>query len=294
MPDFAFVTMDVFTDRPFGGNPLAIVAGADGLDDEAMQRIAREFNLSETVFLRHGGDEADADIRIFTPAVELPFAGHPTVGAAAYLASGRGVGAGRLTLRTRLGLVEAEAARLSGRLLEAAVSAPRLQAPASAPDRGTAAAVLGLAPEEVVLDPAGWQTGQPFTFVALAGRESLARAALDAALWMAVRDEPWAACFYPFTMDDWQSGDTVHARMFGPGVGIAEDPATGGAATALAGLLCGLRERPNGSWTWTIHQGEEMGRPSRIALEVETSGGRPAAVRLRGTAVPMTKGVLSL
>lgn len=292
MPDFAFVTMDVFTDRPFGGNPLAIVPDAEGLDDEAMQRIAGEFNLSETVFVRPGGDGADADIRIFTPRVELPFAGHPTVGAAAYLASERGAGTGGLTLRTRLGLVEAEAGRLGDRLLDAVISVPRLPAPASAPDRGTAAALLGLAPEAIVRDPAGWQTGQPFTYVALADRDSLARAALDVAAWNGVRDEPWAACFYLFTMAE--GGDTIHARMFGPGVGIAEDPATGGAASALAGLLCDREEKPDGAWTWTIHQGVEMGRPSRIGLEVETRGGRPAAVRLRGTVVPMTKGVLSL
>jgi trans-2,3-dihydro-3-hydroxyanthranilate isomerase len=201
---------------------------------------------------------------------------------------------GGLTLRTRLGLVEAESARLGDRLLEAIISVPRLPAPASAPDRGTAAALLGLAPETIVRDPAGWQTGQPFTFVALADRDALARAALDVAAWNALRDEPWVACFYLYTMADRHDGDTIHARMFGPGVGIAEDPATGGAASAFAGLLCDREEKPDGAWTWTIHQGVEMGRPSRIGLEVETRGGRPAAVRLRGTAVPMTKGVLSL
>ncbi len=294
MPDLDFVTMDVFTDRPFGGNPLAIVPRAEGLDDRTMQSIAREFNLSETVFFLPGSDGADADIRIFTPFVELPFAGHPTVGAAAYLAGERGGRASRMTLRTRLGLVEAEASRLGDRLLESLISAPRLPARASAPDRETAAALLGLAPDEVVRDPAGWHTGQPFTFVPLKSRDALARSALDAVRWNKVRAEPWAGCLYPFSMADWQSGDIIHARMFGPGVGIAEDPATGGAATALAGLLCDWQDKADGAWTWTIHQGEEMGRPSRIGLEVDVRDGKPASVRLRGTVVPMTTGVLSL
>lgn len=294
MPDFDFVTLDVFTDRPLGGNPLAIVADAEGLDDGTMQRIAREFNLSETVFLLPGTGGADHDMRIFTPAVELPFAGHPTVGTAAFLASRPGMTAGAMTLRTRLGLVEAEGSRLGDRLLEAAISAPRLPAPASAPDRETAASLLGLAPEEIVRDPEGWHTGQPFTFVPLINREALARAALDAARWNAVRGEPWAAGFCLFTMADWRAGDTIHARMFGPGLGIAEDPATGGAATAVAGLLCDWQDRSDGAWTWTIHQGEDMGRPSRIGLEVNVKDGKPASVRLHGTVVPMTRGVLSL
>lgn len=289
-----FVTLDVFTEVPFGGNPLAIFPEAEGISETAMQTIAAELNLSETVFVTDAAG-AEPRLRIFTPKAELPFAGHPTVGTAIFLAGMRPAGSeSSLLMQTRSGPVGARIRVRDDGCKEALITVPRLPAAGSAPGLEAAAATLGLRPDELAAAPVAYEAGVPFTFVQVADRECLARTRLDSGRWAATFGKAWAPQLYVVSMEDRERGREVHARMFAPALGITEDPATGAAAAALAGVLHDLQRPGDGEATWIIHQGEDMGRPSRIVLEASVAGGRLAQVRLGGTAVPMSEGVLHL
>lgn len=289
-----FVTLDVFTEVPFGGNPLAIFPEAEGIAEAAMQTIAAELNLSETVFVTDAAGP-EPRLRIFTPRAELPFAGHPTVGTAIFLADMRPAGAeSGLLMQTRSGPVGARIRVRNDGRKEALITVPRLPAAGAAPGLGDVAATLGLRPDALVADPLAYEAGVPFTFVQVADRECLARVRLDSGRWTATFGTAWASQLYVVSMEDWERGREVHARMFAPALGIAEDPATGAAAAALAGMLHDLQRPGDGEITWIIHQGEDMGRPSRIVLEASVADGKLIQVRLGGTAVPMSEGVLRL
>ena len=295
--------LDVFAGKPLAGNPLAVVLDADGLDDAAMQRIAGEFNLSETVFVLEPRDPVHfARLRIFTPAAELPFAGHPTVGAAILLASLRApellrAGEVGLVLEEGIGPVSCTARHRRGEAAHARFEAPRLPEPwGDPPDPAALATMLGLKPDEVGGALAGhapsrYDAGVPFTFVPLASLDALARARLRAP----AHEE--RALYYLYA-DDPEPGDAefhVRARMLAHGLGVGEDPATGSAAVAFAGTLarCG-RLLPDGDHDCRIVQGVEMGRPSRIGLAFTIDGGRLASVTVGGEAVVVADGVLRL
>lgn len=288
-----FLTMDVFTDRCFSGNPLAIFPEADGLDDATMQRIAAEMNLSETVFLQTGRNEATRKLRIFTPKSELPFAGHPTVGAAIYLAQEAGLQDGdMLTMQVPAGDVVAAIGRTAAGLATAEITAPRApEARAGATIEQCAAALL-LQPDEIPHAPRICDAGNPFTVIPVNSRDTLTRAKLDPVAWAAGPGATEAAKMFIVTMEDWQHGDTVHARMFGPSVGIAEDPATGSAAVALAAFLQALQSPADGTHHWRIHQGDDMGRPSLMVLRAVIEGGRVVSAHVGGTAVRVVAGTL--
>ena len=287
-----FVTLDVFTDVPFGGNPLAIFPEAEGIAEAAMQTIAAELNLSETVFVTDAAGPTPR-LRIFTPRAELPFAGHPTVGTAIFLAGMRSdAGEPSLLMETRSGPVRAMIHTRDDGRKEALISVPRLPAAGAAPGPDAVAATLGLRSDQLVAAPVAYEAGVPFTFVRVADRDCLARARVDSGRWTTTFSNAWAPQLYVVFMEDWQQGREIHARMFAPALGIAEDPATGAAAAALAGMLYELQRPVDGEIAWFIHQGEDMGRPSRIVLEARVSGGGLAEVRLGGTAVPMSEGTL--
>ena len=293
--DYAFLTLDVFTSQPFGGNPLGVFPKADGLDTPTMQAIAAELNLSETVFITSPDDGSPPRLRIFTPKTELPFAGHPTVGAATVIADRTGrIGKGEFSIETTAGQARAEVQRREDGLLEASVIAPRLPASGPAPGSDEAAAVLGLNEDQIIAPPIAFEAGVPITFVRLASREALSKARIDTAIWNEVFRNAWAPQVYPFFMADWQNGREIHARLFAPGVGIPEDPATGAAAVALAGVLHELQRPADRTVSWLIRQGEDMGRPSRIALSATEEDGRLVSVSIGGPVVPMTRGTLSL
>jgi trans-2,3-dihydro-3-hydroxyanthranilate isomerase len=284
----AFETCDVFTDRAFGGNPLAVVHGAEGLDDARMQAIAREFNLSETVFVtRLDAARAEAELRIFTPGAELPFAGHPNVGAAARLAA-RLPGVARLTLRNRAGPVAARVRRdAAGAPVGAVIAAPRPFARQGEVPAATVAACAAL-PEDAVSAsrhaPALCGAGTPFVVAELAGIAALEAASPDAAAFRRLLPGPGLLLYAP-------SGEgRVRARMFHPGVGVAEDPATGSAACALAGLLLSL-DPPRAALGLTIAQGQEIGRPSVIEAEAARQG-EAIRVAVGGGVVPVSEGRL--
>lgn len=286
---YDYLVLDVFTDRPFGGNPLAVFPDAKGLDAAAMQIIAGELNLSETIFLTAGAEPDRWSARIFTPGMELPYAGHPTIGAALALAKLGRVSGDSLILDEAVGAV---AVTLSG---EAAIlTSLRLPEEVEAPlDAAAAAALLGLASDELgPLAPSAWSAGVAFTFIPVANREALARASLDLTVWRARLAGSAAPHVYAFALADWDHGARVRARMFAPAMGISEDPATGAAATALAGLLARAQRRGEGSHAWRIHQGVEIGRPGLIRLEADVAGGAVTAVRVGGEAVLVARGRL--
>ncbi|WP_137391192.1 PhzF family phenazine biosynthesis protein [Rhodoligotrophos defluvii] len=292
--EYDFVTLDVFTTQRFGGNPLAVFSDGSGLPQATMQAIAGEMNLSETVFVLDDGSGAPR-LRIFTPKAELPFAGHPTVGTATVIAARDGhTDKGAFLMHTAAGPVHAEVRRRPDGLMEASIAAPKLPSKGTAPGVNDAAAALSLSAEEVIAAPVGFEAGVPFTFVRVASREALSRARVDTACWETAFRRAWGPPVYPFTMADWTNGREIHARLFAPGVGIPEDPATGSAAAALVGALCEFQSLDNGRHEWLIHQGEDMGRPSQIHLSAMIENGRATSVYLRGAVVPVIRGTLAV
>lgn len=299
-----FHTLDVFTRTPFGGNQLAVVTDAGALDEAAMRRIAREFNLSETVFLVPATrPEATHRMRIFTPGMELPFAGHPTVGTAVLLALlGEvpldGAGTGTLVLEQQVGLVRVAVRVESKRVGWARLTAARdpERGPA-APARDGIAAMLGLAEPDVLGDaqhaPERWSAGTPFLIVPVADPAALGRVRFDRARWEPLLAGSWAPHVYVFSPDPEHGAGAFRARMFAPEMGIPEDPATGAAATAVAGYLA-ARERGSGPRRWTVRQGVEMGRPSLLEVEAEVRDGAARRVSVSGSAVRMADGTLRL
>lgn len=298
----AYRLLDVFTDRPLAGNPLAVVLDGAGLDGADMQAVAAEFNLSETVFvLPAEGTEADARLRIFTPSTELPFAGHPTVGTAVCLAlvdGGERRAGGGIVLDVEAGrlrcTVSAEG-ELRGR---ASVGLPilprRLEADV---DPALVADTLGLARADVGFAGHGlgvWSAGVPFLLVPLKDRDAVARAAVAAGPWPRLQSEAGTHGVFVYCRDCVDLTRQFHARMFAPSLGITEDPATGAAVAALAGQIVASDNPGEGRQRLVIEQGFEMGRPSLIGLKLVIAAGRLTAASLEGEAVVVGEGRLHL
>lgn len=293
-----FVTLDVFTSRRFAGNPLAVVLDAEGLATDAMQSVAREFNLPETVFLSPPANAAHrARLRIFTPTAELPFAGHPTVGTAVLLAQLDGAKEPRrLVLEEKIGLVQCE---VSPRGLEhghACFLIPQLpQRREQVPDAAAIAAALHLETSEIGFHgfaPSSWSAGLSFVFVPLRSLEAVQRCRPDLGVFDSVFGfgEPGKA--YVFCRKTVDAKHAFHARMFAPGMGIPEDPATGSAAAAFAGLLARHDQPADGERRIVIEQGYEMGRPSEIELTMTITGGALTAASIGGAAIVVSEGMI--
>jgi len=299
--DLPFHTLDVFTHRTFGGNPLGVFPAATHLSTELMQRIAREMNLSETVFLGPPETaEGTARVRIFTPAVEVPFAGHPTVGSAIFLA---GVatdppheGEVTLVLEENVGLVPVdvrfEAREPTFARFTTAMLPEHRPSPHPASDLAT---MVGLDAADVGpdgLDVEMVSCGLPYHIIPVASLEAVKRATLDPTLWRKMLAESWAHHVYLVCMDADEAGVDVHVRMFAPGSGVAEDPATGSAAAALGGYLSRIDGREEARLTWTVEQGSEVGRPSLLYVEADRALGATKAVRVGGKAVAVSRGTM--
>lgn len=295
--------LDVFTGTRFGGNPLAVVLhGADGLDDAALQRIAREFNLSETTFVFPPTVPSHTRrVRIFTPARELPFAGHPTVGTAIALALAGEVpmpaeGEAVQTLELGVGPTRVVVRAHDGLARWAQLAVAKLPEEGAPLDRAIVRDALGLADDDLLPadthPPAVSSCGTPFLMVPLATRDALRRAAIQPATWSAHLEHTDASFVCVFTADDAGEGFDLAARVFVPSDGIAEDPATGSAIAALGGYLARRTPRTTGTLRWLVSQGTEMGRPSRLELEVDKTDGTITAVRVAGNAVWMGEGRL--
>lgn len=293
-----FVTLDVFTNRPFTGNPLAVVLDAEGLDTDGMQTIAGEFNLSETVFVQPPEDPRQrADIRIFTPARELPFAGHPTVGTAVLLAlldqEGQ-PGAAAFGLRERVGIVPCAVEVLDATKGTARFKLPRLPLTwGEGKETSECAWALGLDPTEIGFErhvPSRHSAGVAFDLIPVSSLDALARSkpgndAFDKTF--GDSDHPAA---YVYARVPGAQGLRFRARMFGPGMGIAEDPATGSAAAAFAGALMQCEPLGDGTHDIVIEQGVEMGRPSEIGLQMVIKGGALVSAEIGGSAVMISRG----
>lgn len=296
-----FYTLDVFTGDALAGNPLAVILDAEGLNDHAMQAIAGEFNLSETVFVRPPADpRSRAALRIFTPGRELPFAGHPTVGTAVLLAildHGGGHGHVAFDLEERIGLVPCSVEVKDDGLGRAAFTLPRLPAPLGEAANDIAIAqALSLKPGDIGFGrhrPSVFGAGVGFTCVPVSDRAALARARPDRAHWGAIRpaDHPNA---YVYCRDPERAGHHWRARMFAPDMGVMEDPATGSAAAAFAGVLAEFEGLEDGEHRFVIEQGYEMGRPSQIELQLTLAEGGLVAAAIGGQAVIVSEGSLRL
>jgi trans-2,3-dihydro-3-hydroxyanthranilate isomerase len=296
-----FCTLDVFTDRRFGGNPLAVFADVPELPTELMQNIAREFNLSETVFIVKPRDpRATRRLRIFTPARELPFAGHPTIGAAQVLVeeglAGLSGATGRFLLEEEVGLVPIEVQRREdGAWFVQLTTATLPEEGPAAPPVAELSKLLSVAESDILQDgdfAQFYSCGVPFLFVPLRARSVLGRVSIDLASSRRIQAAAGASQVFAFSYDPERESSDIRARMFAPEFGIVEDPATGSAAAAFAGYLARRSRQKKGTLRWTLEQGFEMGRPSIIYLEADIADGAVTAVRVGGTAVRVTDGVL--
>ena len=296
-----FQTLDVFTETALAGNPLAVVLDAEGLDDSRMQAIAAEFNLSETVFVFEPRNPINtARVRIFTPRRELPFAGHPTIGTAALLAHQR---AGDLLAAQDLGIVLEEAVgdvvcsarHRQGKALAAYFELPKLpeRLAGTPPSKEQIAEAFGLEPKDLGFgahEPSLFTAGTPYLFVPVRSLDAIGRAKPGAVAGSAA-DDPAA---FLYTGEAARSGSAYHARMFAPAWGVTEDPATGSAAAAFAGVVCAFDRPGDGEHALTIEQGFKMGRPSLIALGLTIEAGSLRGATIGGSVVLVSSGSLDL
>jgi trans-2,3-dihydro-3-hydroxyanthranilate isomerase len=298
-----FVTLDVFTSVPFGGNQLAVFADASGIPEDALIQITREFNFSEVTFCYPPANPAHTKrVRIFTPGKEIPFAGHPTVGtaialhvlgakdaasaASASLVLEEGVGPIAVTVRSGGGLPFAQFA---------VAKLPEIGPPP--PSRGVLAEILSIDAEDIQVSPSAPQNvscGLPFLMVPLRSVDAVSRSRVKIDKFEATLKSAWASEIFVFAKDPARGNAHYHTRMYAPGINIAEDPATGSANACLAGYLAARAPEKDGTLSWTVDQGVEMGRPSRIEIEADKKGGAITAIRVGGNAVMMSEGMLTL
>jgi trans-2,3-dihydro-3-hydroxyanthranilate isomerase len=297
-----FHILDVFTNRRFGGNPLAVVLDADALSGETMQTIAREFNQSETVFVLKAQNPAhSAMIRIFTPSKELPFAGHPTVGTAVLLAELKAPEPSHdalVVIEQTIGIVRVGVKLREGQAPFAEFDAPKLPAEAGGlPHVDKLAAGLELLPSEIGFEnhkPTCYAAGNAFAFVPVASLDAIARARVSSAHWAAAFQEQGLVGAYLYTRQCIHTTSAFHVRMFAPDVGVPEDPATGSAAVCFAGVIAKFDDLPEGLHRRQVEQGYEMGRPSEIQLTLSSTGGRLTNVRIGGHAVRVAEGTIAI
>lgn len=296
--------LDVFTERPFGGNPLAVVLGADHLSPAEMQTIAREFNLSETVFvLATSTPGHTARIRIFTPSRELPFAGHPTLGTAVLLAElraplGNGQGDAIIALEEEVGSIRVGVRTRNGGASFGEFDAPKMTVPIetlSEPEQ--IAASFGLVPAEIVFEnhkPTMIRGTPSFAYVPVANLEAMAKVKVAPQHWARAFRDRGVMGVYLYTRQCVRTQSAFHTRMFAPDIGVPEDPATGSAAASFAHVVQEFDGLPDGVHKRAIEQGFEMGRPSAISLTMSVARGKLESVRIGGYAVRVAEGVLKI
>jgi trans-2,3-dihydro-3-hydroxyanthranilate isomerase len=298
-PKRRFDTLDVFTDQKLAGNPLAVVHNAEGLTTDEMQSIAREFNLAETVFVLAPTDPVNtAKIRIFTPRRELPFAGHPTIGTAINIAQLRAasmLSSGVvIALEEDIGLIRVDVRKSGAKAAHAHFELPRLpELLPLRPDANLVASALGLSGDELGFEGhvvRRASAGVPFTTIPVASVEALGRATpqigatFDLAFTAGENTAPFL--YTRAAANEWR------VRMFAPHWGVAEDPATGAAVAAFAAVLASFERLGNGTHQHILHQGIEMGRPSKIILDLTLENGALTSAAIGGSAVPISEGTL--
>lgn len=299
--ELRYITADIFTESRFGGNPLAVLPNAPDFSDEVMLSIAREFNYSETVFVQPPERPFNTrKLRIFTPGGEVPFAGHPTVGSAHVLAAIGEIplngGETRITFEEKVGLVPVRIVSQDGAPVFCQLSAAKMpEVGPPLPPNADLAAMLGIDQDDILtgkLHPQTVTCGLPFAFVPLRDRHAVARCKLNLERWEQTLKGTWTDMVYVFALDAQYPSSDVHGRMFGPGVGVPEDPATGSACAALGGYLAMRALDKNGTQRWIVEQGFEMGRPSILDVEADVAGGRITGIRVGGNSVLVMEGTL--
>jgi trans-2,3-dihydro-3-hydroxyanthranilate isomerase len=297
-----FETVDVFTHQRFSGNPLAVVLNAEGLSTEQMQSIAAEFNLAETTFVLPPKDSAHtAEVRIFTPRGEMPFAGHPNVGTAFVLARagtsyGRAIPQDRVIFEEKAGLVPIALLKDNTTVVGAHLTSPRALSVGSEIPVELIASACGISVEDIETKnhrPCIASCGAAFILAELKTRDALAAASPRADVFRQEVARHPATSILVYTPVDEETID-IRARMFAPQHGIPEDPATGSANVALIGLLAKLRPEPDLQLSKTIAQGVEMGRPSLLEAQAEKRGGVVTAIYIGGRCVPVMSGSIDL
>jgi trans-2,3-dihydro-3-hydroxyanthranilate isomerase len=300
---YKYYTADVFTDRAFGGNQLAVFPDARGINGARMQEIAREFNFSETTFvLPPENAKHTRRVRIFTPGAEIAFAGHPTVGTAHVLAA---IGDIPLTGETTSIVFEEGVGpvpvtvRSKGRdPVFAQLSVAKLpEVGPPPPSAARLARMLSLDVSDLAgndMPPEAVSCGLPYLFIPLATRGAVARSRLRIDLWEETLRGYWTDDIFVFALDPELESSDVHARMYAPGFGITEDPATGSACAALGGYLAARHPRHDGTLRWVVEQGFEMGRPSIMEVEVDKRGGAVTGVRVGGSTVLVCEGQMEV
>lgn len=297
---------DVFTDRRLAGNPLAVIFDGDGLADDTMQAIAREMNLSETVFVQASANAAyAARLRIFTPGRELPFAGHPTVGTAVALAELNHGSENTdsdlvCVLEENVGPVRCAVRLRAGEAGFAEFDLPRRPAQIELPlDRQGLADALSVKATDIGFEnhvASIWSAGVPFLMIPLHNLSIVQNLEFDTALWEKAAPfvEGALASAYVYCRSGVNHQAKFHARMFSPDMGISEDPATGAAVAALSGAIRHFDALPDGHHPVLVEQGVEMGRPSFIHLHIDVKEGEIARARIGGQAIKVAEGVLHI
>ena len=298
-----FLTADVFTNQIFGGNPLAVFPDARDIPEGALQRIALEFNLSETVFV-YPAERAEHTrrLRIFTPAAELPFAGHPTIGAAHVLASlgeialeGREA---RIVLEEGVGPVPVLIRGTPKKPVFVQLTIAKLpEVGPPPPSRSVLADLLSLDIADILggmMAPQAVSCGLPFLFVPLRDRDAVRRARVRLDHWESTLKSYWAPQVMVFSRDPERGSSDIRARVFVPGMSVPEDPATGSAAAALGGYLAAREPVADGTLRYVVEQGFEMGRPSILEIEVDKAASEISAVRVGGESVLVSEGEMEV
>ena len=293
---YTFHILDVFSSTPFGGNQLAVLPDAAGISTEGMQQIAREFNFGETTFVLPKHAPANTcRVRIFTPRVELDFAGHPSVGTACALVMKQHVRLSapvRLILEENAGPVTVDVAHRNGGFHGTLTLSGKIEAPTGAPSPAELAAVLSVEPAEVnQVFFAG--AGVPFCFAQLSSNEVVDRAAMNRAAWAATLSRAWSPHIF-FFAGDLRDGGKLYARMWAPALGIEEDPATGSACAALVGVMASHHDCGGTAYRLSIQQGVSMGRRSDIEAEARKRGSVVTSVSVGGAAAHIASGDIAL
>jgi trans-2,3-dihydro-3-hydroxyanthranilate isomerase len=297
---YRYLTADIFTDRPFGGNQLAVFPEATGLDDEQMFALAKEFNFSETTFVFPPEKGGTRKVRIWTPGGEVPFAGHPTVGTAHVLAEIGDIPlegeTTSIVLEEGVGPVPVSIRASGGKPVFAQLSVAKLpEVGPPVPTRETLASILSLEAKDLVgghFAPQSVSCGLPFLFVPVKDRDAVRRSRIRVEQWERTLGNAWASMVFVFSRDPEREGSDIRARMYAPGISVPEDPATGSACAALGGYLAARDPRQDGTLRWVVEQGFEMGRPSIIEVETDKQAGTITAVRVGGTSVMMGEGTI--
>src|SRR6266480_563814 len=296
---YRYYTCDVFTETRFGGNPLAVLPKAEGLSDRQMQQITREFKFSESTFVFPARTGHTRHVRIFTPAAEIPFAGHPNVGTAFVLAATGEFGeinsSLTVTFEEDAGLVSVAIRAEQEKIVSCELAAPQSLYLGKTVSAELVAAAVSLNREDIVTDthdPQICSVGLPFVFTELRDRAALERARINMSGFDTLRDLGVNPQLHLYTRA--RDGFDIRARMFAPLSGVAEDPATGSASCALVGLLAHYKEERDGSFSWRIAQGVEMGRPSTLVARAEKKDGVVKATWVGGSCVMVSEGIIHL